>query len=452
MKKLSITKEAFEKSNELKQKYGKLKYVSESGRYFKTDKGKILKFVKEAREYIDDNSIDTDSVEEFILFDDPTIFQQIAKLQTKKGEEIQDEVKSGEVNANDVALAAANASKSAAKTSALGAITSSAISSGINVAGNIVSSKATLGVAAALGYKKILDKAAEVGAEAGEKVGDAINAAAGVNDAIKVQDTAISNMVNMNRMAKQGFKQAWNASAALDPSLNINSNLDRQAVGIARQLNVNHFSNQPGAMGSREEAMKWLTDNGYEYKDGNVMKKAGGAAITAGAGAAGASGATSGWTLFGLSASTIGWIAAGVAAAAIITPYIYDKVRACSKTWLADIIAEVKFKADGKKYRCFYDLKENKWVLTYADIKWGSYLDNKLDKETQDEFFASKFFNGFLSKCRNAFAMLFATSKNEAVFKTLEEIKDAPKDLKKILEKIYDNKGAISKNMFAGKH
>ena len=238
----------------------------------------------------------------------------------------------------------------------------------------------------------------------------------------------------------------------MDPSLNINSNLDRKAVGIARQLKVDHFSKLPGAMGSREEAMKWLDDNGYEYKDGNVMKKAGGAALTAGAGAAGASGATGGWTLFGMSAATIGWIAAGVAAAAVITPYIYDKVRACSKTWLADIIAEVKFKADGKNYRCFYDLKENKWVLIYADIKWGSYLDNKLDKETQDEFFASKFFNEFLGKCRNAFAMLFATSKNEAVFKALEEIKDAPKDLKKILEKIYDNKGAISKNMFSGKH
>lgn len=175
---------------------------------------------------------------------------------------------------------------------------------------------------------------------------------------------------------------------------------------------------------------------------------AAGGAATAGAGAA--SGA--GTTIFGMSLATIGWIAAGVAAAAVITPYIYDKVRACTKTWMADIIAEVKFKADGKNYRCFYDLKENKWVLTYADIKWTSYLDNKLDRETIDEFFASNFFKQFLDKCRKAFAMLFSTSRNEIVFKTLPEIKDAPKELKKILEKIYDNKGAISKNMFAGNH
>jgi hypothetical protein len=38
------------------------------------------------------------------------------------------------------------------------------------------------------------------------------------------------------------------------------------------------------------------------------------------------------------------------------------------------------------------------------------------------------------------------------VFKTLPEIKDAPKELKDILEKIYDNKGAITKNLFTGKH
>ena len=165
---------------------------------------------------------------------------------------------------------------------------------------------------------------------------------------------------------------------------------------------------------------------------------AGGAAAT-GAGAATSAGGAASTTIFGMSLATIGWIAAGVAAAAVITPYIYDKVRACTKTWMADIIAEVKFKADGKNYRCFYDLKENKWVLTYADIKWTSYLDNKLDKETTDEFFASNFFKQFLDKCRKAFAMLFSTSRNEIVFKTLPE-------------KIYDNKGAISKNMFTGNH
>jgi hypothetical protein len=44
MKKLNITKERFEKSNYFKNKYGKLEYVSESGKLFKTSKGKILKF------------------------------------------------------------------------------------------------------------------------------------------------------------------------------------------------------------------------------------------------------------------------------------------------------------------------------------------------------------------------------------------------------------------------
>ena len=44
MKKLNITKEQFEKSKYFKNKYGKLEYVSESGKVFKTNKGKILKF------------------------------------------------------------------------------------------------------------------------------------------------------------------------------------------------------------------------------------------------------------------------------------------------------------------------------------------------------------------------------------------------------------------------
>lgn len=44
MKKLNITKEQFEKSRYFKNKYGKLEYVSESGKLFKTSKGKLLKF------------------------------------------------------------------------------------------------------------------------------------------------------------------------------------------------------------------------------------------------------------------------------------------------------------------------------------------------------------------------------------------------------------------------
>jgi hypothetical protein len=49
MKKLSITKEQFEKSKYFTSKYGKLAFVSESGKIFKTNKGKILKFAKESR-------------------------------------------------------------------------------------------------------------------------------------------------------------------------------------------------------------------------------------------------------------------------------------------------------------------------------------------------------------------------------------------------------------------
>ena len=61
MKKLPITKEAFEKSKYFQNKYGKLEYVSESGKLFKTDKGKIMKF-KESISSEEDPDLDEDSI------------------------------------------------------------------------------------------------------------------------------------------------------------------------------------------------------------------------------------------------------------------------------------------------------------------------------------------------------------------------------------------------------
>ena len=58
MKKLPITKEAFEKSRYFKNKYGKLEYVSESGKVFKTDKGKILMFKEDTIQRLSKIEID----------------------------------------------------------------------------------------------------------------------------------------------------------------------------------------------------------------------------------------------------------------------------------------------------------------------------------------------------------------------------------------------------------
>lgn len=49
MKKLNITKEQFNKSNYFQRKYGKLEYVSESGKLFKTSKGKVLTFLEASK-------------------------------------------------------------------------------------------------------------------------------------------------------------------------------------------------------------------------------------------------------------------------------------------------------------------------------------------------------------------------------------------------------------------
>ena len=59
MKKLNITKEQYNKSRYFKDKYGKLEYVSESGKLFKTNKGQVLKFKESKKSFDDFGDIDT---------------------------------------------------------------------------------------------------------------------------------------------------------------------------------------------------------------------------------------------------------------------------------------------------------------------------------------------------------------------------------------------------------
>ena len=56
MKKLNITKEQFNRSNYFQRKYGKLEYVSESGKLFKTTKGEVLKFVNESKRVVKESA------------------------------------------------------------------------------------------------------------------------------------------------------------------------------------------------------------------------------------------------------------------------------------------------------------------------------------------------------------------------------------------------------------
>ena len=439
MKKLNITKEQYANS-EYAKKYGNLKFVSESsrGNLYKTDKGRILKFVAEAREYINDSSIDIDTVEEFIIFDDPEILNKIANVQKQEEKKVQEEIKDDDVTKKDVVQAALQGP----------GLGTQVASTAIMGATNIVTNPTVVSLAAAAyGANKAKNAVTDL-----------------VRDYNKLQDFKDMNARNQEHLQQVADKIY--KDTGIDMKL-VNQGQDYVNSLSDSQLEKLGFNAIPdeGYMGNMEYHK--LVAKGLPEKDrsaylanaekvcDHLASGAAGAGAAAAGGAATAGGAAAsgaGTTIFGMSLATIGWIAAGVAAAAVITPYIYDKVRACAKTWMADIIAEVKFKADGKNYRCFYDLKKNKWILTYADIKWSSYLDNKLDKETTDEFFASNFFNTFLDKCKKAFAMLFSTGRNEVVFKTLPEIKDAPKELKSILEKIYDNKGAISKNLFTGNH
>lgn len=54
MKKLNITKRQFKESKYFNDKYGTLEYVSESGRIYKTSKGRILMFKESMRPTMDD--------------------------------------------------------------------------------------------------------------------------------------------------------------------------------------------------------------------------------------------------------------------------------------------------------------------------------------------------------------------------------------------------------------
>ena len=378
MKKLNITKERFEKSRYFTKKYGNLAFVSESGKTYKTDKGEVIRFVNEAREYVDDDSIEEDSAEEFIIFEDPNIFQQIANVQKKQEKKVEREIEKKDVTKQDVEKEV----QQVVQYNGPGIGTQIA-STAIAGAGNIITNPTILSIAAgAYGVNKAADTVTELidGYENLQRVQK--SNAASQKLLQKHIDKFAAQGINVN-LIKKGYDYMDNMSdEALDAyGESPIHNMDFHKM-VAKSLPEKQRSEYLSS------AQNLCDKYGGTVATGAATAAGAGAGATA-AGAGGAGAASTGTTIFGTSLATIGWIAAGVAAAAIITPYIYDKVRACTKTWLADIIAEIKFRADGKNYRCFYDLDENKWILTYANVKWTSYMDNKLDKETTEEFFNS---------------------------------------------------------------
>lgn len=68
MKKLPITRKQFTESKYFQKKYGKLEYVSESGKFFKTDKGRILKFMEETTYGLSNDELEKELADEL---DDP---------------------------------------------------------------------------------------------------------------------------------------------------------------------------------------------------------------------------------------------------------------------------------------------------------------------------------------------------------------------------------------------
>ena len=79
MKKLNITKEAFNKSRYFQNKYGTLKYVSESGKVFKTDKGHLIKF-KESDENKNHIESELDELSKLVKCEEITLESVVKKL------------------------------------------------------------------------------------------------------------------------------------------------------------------------------------------------------------------------------------------------------------------------------------------------------------------------------------------------------------------------------------
>lgn len=86
MKKINITKKQYDESRYFTKKYGALKYVSESGKLYKTDKGVVLAL--EGKECPDGNCQDGQEQENESLSD-------IGNAIKKTGGEMVDKVKDG---------------------------------------------------------------------------------------------------------------------------------------------------------------------------------------------------------------------------------------------------------------------------------------------------------------------------------------------------------------------
>ena len=310
MKKLGITKEQVEESAELKNQYGNLAYVNESGRLYKTDKGRILKFVKEAREYVNDDSIEPDTTDEFIIFDDPEIFNKIANLQKKEEKKVQDEIKDDDVSKQEVAQAASQGP----------GLGTQVASSAITGATNIVTNPTVISLAATA---YAANKAADTVTNLIDDYKDAKKAQA--NSELLAKSLAASNErilkdygIDM-KLVNQGQDYVNSLSDAQMEKLGFNKIPDEGYMG-------NMEYHKLVAQGLPEKDRADYLKNAEKVCDklasgaaGAGVAAAGGAAATgAGAAATGAGGAAS-TTIFGLSLATIGWIAAGVAAAAVIT-------------------------------------------------------------------------------------------------------------------------------------
>lgn len=148
---------------------------------------------------------------------------------------------------------------------AAGSIASSAINGAVNLA----TSKAAMGLAAAAGYKKVLDKAAEIGDEAGWELGNMYSNAMGYNDNIDAPKQAIE----LYNKAKQDMNDRLMAYSKIS---NLGSDgsdaaiqMDKRAMYLANQLKSGGkiIALKSNREITPEMAMDELRSKGYEIND-----------------------------------------------------------------------------------------------------------------------------------------------------------------------------------------
>jgi len=110
-------------------------------------------------------------------------------------------------------------------------------------------------------------------------------------------------------------------------------------------------------------------------------------------------------------------------------------------------LAEMIFSANGVKYKFFYNMTENKWMLNYASANVMS-KKSVPSKEEVDSFTKTDLGKKFITKCKEYVEPVIT---NDSILPALaSEMFNTDKKTAVVFKEIYDNRQNIINNMFSG--